>query len=576
MKRPHFTFPAGAGDLFSGIRTILGYSAEVVKKRRKELAGSAILKILSFPLGIGVIYATKAALDGGILAGKIDPFIYYTFLGFALFGASRALTYFSDRIIEAVKASFSRDVNRDMTKRLFGLDYLKIRKLTSADNSFVLDYDQGSIETLVFSQVPGLLTLVKLPVFFILAAFMSVPLALLIFVSIPFIAVHTLWASKKKRIYRARELYYLRRHYSRFHDTLANIKIVKSLFKEEWALSRILDIFGKKTKRSLEAILFFRKAGFVNDIFLKANTALFWFIGGYLVIKGRLTFGALGAVSMYTALIVSEMYKLSGVVQSVNAERKSISRCAAFIKEVTAAAETGTKDALAGEKRARGDITFRNVSFGYSPEKAVLKEVSFTAPSGGWTLIKGPSGEGKTTLLSLLLRLFPYSDGAVYIGEHSMLDITRSALRGAISAVHQEPYLLDESIMDNILLGESIDPARLKNILSITRADELARGLPLGYNTRVGEAAYSLSGGQKQRIAIARALAREPGILILDEATSFLDEASEKEVLSGIKESYPHLTVIFVTHRSSALEFADNIFELKDGKMTRETVYNKG
>jgi len=404
---------------------------------------------------------------------------------------------------------------------------------------------------------------------------MSVPLTLLVFISVPFIAIHTLWAAKKKRIYRAKELFYLRKHYSRLHDTLSNIKIVKSLFKEDWALRRVLDAFNKRIKRSLSMILFSRKTGLFNDLFLKINAALFWVLGGYLVIKGKLTFGALSAVSMYVALIVGEMYKLSSVIQAMNAEKRSISRCASFIREVSG--ETNDKESTAIRDREDGldEIVFQDLSFTYPTGKRVFGGVNFSVRRGEWTLIRGPSGEGKTTLLSLFLRLFPCDTGTIRLGGTKISEMSRNYLSRNISAVHQEPYLFDESIMDNITLGEEVTPDALSGILALTKIDKLAEGLPLGYNTRIGEAAYSLSGGQKQRIAIARALARNPRILILDEATSFLDEPSEKELLTGIKNDFPDLTVIFVTHRSSALEFADNVFILTGGNIKKETAEHK-
>ncbi|GEM_PF-3096961 len=560
-----------ASSLLGDVRTILQYSTGNLKKYRRDLLGIAVLKALSFPLGLSIVYITKVTLDKGILGKNLGLFLNFMALGVLAFFFSRILGYFANRKLQSVKARFSVDLNYDMTKRLFGLDYLKIKDLSSAEHSFIVAYDHHTIEGLIFDDIPSLASLAKVPVFFVLASLLSLPLTLLVFVSLPFIALHTVWAARKGRRYRTRELYCSRKHYSHMHDSLLNIKLIKSFFKEDWAVGRVISLFRDKADSSLKSFLFSHKSRFAGDLFLKLNTALFWLLGGYFVIKGYLSFGSFSAVSMYVALIVSEMYTISGFFQDLNEERVSIKRSAEFINEVSEKKEAGAPEAVIKGTRFEEDVEFRNVTFGYAKDRVLLDNLSFVVPARKWTLIRGGSGIGKTTLLSLFLRLFPPRSGGIFIGDDEICRMDRSSFFSKISVVHQEPYLFDDTIINNILLGEKRQEKDIEKLLHCAKLDELAGSLPMGYNYHVRESGSVLSGGQKQRVAIARALARDPMILVMDEATSFLDSDSEEKILENIKKHFPDLTVIFVTHRDSARKFADEVFMLNGAGISRES-----
>ncbi|MBD3296984.1 MAG: ATP-binding cassette domain-containing protein, partial [Candidatus Omnitrophica bacterium] len=187
-----------------------------------------------------------------------------------------------------------------------------------------------------------------------------------------------------------------------------------------------------------------------------------------------------------------------------------------------------------------------------------------------WCWIKGVSGAGKTTLLGLLLGLFGPCEGKITVGGVDPAMADRGHFFSRISVVHQDPYLFNDTILNNILMGDKAREEALGRALGISGVDRLVSSLPLGYNTRVGEYGSTLSGGQKQRIAIARALAREPDMLVLDEATSFLDAGSENSVFEGIKRHFPGMTVIFVTHRDTVSAYADMTLVVRDGKVISE------
>jgi len=571
IKSRYKSLFSSAVSLLRDAKTILMYSAGILRKYRGPLCWASILKALSFPMGLSIIYITRITLDKGILGKDLGLFLKFMILGVIAYFSARVLNYFSNKMLQRGKARFSIDSNYDMIKRLFGLSYLKIKELSSAEHAFILDYDYRNIENLIFDEIPSLASLLKVPVFFVLASLLCLPLALLVFVSLPFIALHAIWASQKSRKYRTEELSYSQKHHSYMHDTLLNMKLIKSFFKEDWAVERVISLFRGKVGRSLKSSLFFRKSHFVSDLFLKLNTAFFWLLGGYFIIKGNLSFGTFSAVSMYTVLIVSEMYNLSSFFQELNEERVSIKRSARFIREISEKKREVSPAAVIQGPRFEKDIEFKNVSFGYTKDRVLLDNLSFAVPASKWTLIRGESGIGKTTLLSLFLRLFPPGSGGIFIGGNEIEGIDKSIYSRNISVVHQEPYLFNDTLINNILLGESRKPEHIEKALHCAKLGGLAADLSMGYNSRVRESGSALSGGQKQRVAIARALARDPKILVFDEATSFLDTNMEEEIFENIKKHFSSLTVIFVTHRDSAKKLADEVFILEKGRVFKES-----
>ncbi len=553
--------------LLEDLKGVLSYASGILKKDRFSLAMASFLKLLSFPLGISIVYITKETLDKGIMSKDLRSFGFFTALGLFVFLLMRVLLYFSGRIMNSVKTKFSLAVDHDLARRLFGLDYLKIRQLSSAENAFYVSYDCGIIENLVFYELPALLSFVKIPVFFILAALLSWQLSLFVFLAVPFAVMHTIWASRKRRRLRSGYVKSAGKSNALFSDFLINVKLIKSFFKESWAVDRIMRRFRRKARIDLLSSRFRQVERFVYDIFSKSSTAAFWLLGGYLIITGKLSLGSFSAVSMYSAMLLSEVYNLGSIVRNLNEEGPSIHRSAQFIRDITGPAEDVPAVPVSGKSFFGGDIEFRDIAFGYSKEKPLFQGLNMLAPARKWTLIKGPSGVGKTTLLSLMIRLFRSWRGGIYIGGTNIFDVDIGRFSGYVSCVHQESYIFNDTIFNNVLLGDKKPGGLVREVMRLTRLDELADDLSIGYNTKIGELGATLSGGQKQRVAIARALIREPKVLILDEATSFLDARMESDILSDIKEQFSGLTVLYVTHRETADRFADVIFELKEERV---------
>lgn len=215
---------------------------------------------------------------------------------------------------------------------------------------------------------------------------------------------------------------------------------------------------------------------------------------------------------------------------------------------------------------AGGCIEFNNVSFGYSPERIVLKNISFTVPAGKTVAIVGPSGSGKSTIVRLLFRFYDLQSGCILIDGQNIKLVTQESLRQSIGVVPQDTVLFNNSIYYNIEYGKiGARSEEVYEAANLAEIHERILNFPDGYETKVGERGLRLSGGEKQRVAIARTLLKSPVIVLLDEATSALDTNTERHIQSALHRVCANRTTVVIAHRLSTIVHADNILVLKDG-----------
>jgi ATP-binding cassette subfamily B protein len=219
-----------------------------------------------------------------------------------------------------------------------------------------------------------------------------------------------------------------------------------------------------------------------------------------------------------------------------------------------------------------GRVEYDGVSFRYESEdgedEEVLRDVSFEVEPGEFVALVGPTGAGKTTLMKLLMRLYDVDDGEIRIDGTDIRDVTLRSLRGSIAYVSQEPYLFYGSVRENIAYGDpNIDDGAIEHAARVAGAHEFIENLPEGYETMVGERGVKLSGGQRQRVSIARAILKDPEILVLDEATSHVDNETEMLIQESLGDLIADRTAFAIAHRLSTVRDADKILVLDDGEL---------
>jgi subfamily B ATP-binding cassette protein MsbA len=348
-------------------------------------------------------------------------------------------------------------------------------------------------------------------------------------------------------------------------EAVSGIRTVKSLGTESFEMDR----FAAKTEETTRVALRSSRVEamlrpLVELVAVFGFVAAFWF-GGSEVIHGRMGTGDLVAFGLFIQHLGSDANRLSRfniVIQQLAAAGERIFSFLSIKPEIIEREDAVPLDPV------QGRVSFENVSFSYNSREEVLDNLSFTLSPGERLALVGSSGAGKTTVANLILRLYESNAGVVAIDGHNVRDVTIASLREAIALVPQEPILFTGSIAENIAYGR-FDASRESIIAAAKAANAHAfiSACPQGYDTQVGEKGVSLSGGQKQRIVIARAILRNPRILILDEATSSLDAQSEAAVQEALENLMQGRTTLVIAHRLSTVRSAHKILVLDRGKV---------
>lgn len=360
-------------------------------------------------------------------------------------------------------------------------------------------------------------------------------------------------------------------------EQLSNIRTVRAFAKESYeknrydeGLSRLLEVVNSETW--LKAV-FFGCTGATGNMIVLAVL----YYGGVLMSDGRLTVGSLSSFLLYAAYVGVSIGGLGGFFTETTKALGASRKVWEIADRVPALPNSGGLTL----PNFQGQVEFSNITFAYPsrPDITVLKNLNLAVPAGSVLAIVGPSGQGKSTLAALLLRLYDPNYGVVMLDGTDIRKLDPNFLRLHVGIVSQEPTLFATTIFNNILYGaKSLEESTKGDVMrAATEANALdfIQGLPDGFNTMVGERGVLLSGGQKQRIAIARAILRDPSILILDEATSSLDAVSERAVQEALKKLMVGRTVLTIAHRLSTIRRADRIVVLKAGTIVESGTYDQ-
>ena len=348
-------------------------------------------------------------------------------------------------------------------------------------------------------------------------------------------------------------------------QTLRGMRIVRAYRQEDREEARA----ALAVNRALEFTMRGTRARALSSPSIELLTgfgfALAIYFAGTKGVRGDLTLGHFMGF-MTAALLIYTPLKSAATLQTQLQEGvAAASRVFGVIDRPVTLVEVADAKPLKLEK---GEIEFRNVSFAYEPENAVLKGVSLTVPSGRTVALVGPSGSGKSTMVNLTLRFFDPDHGKVLIDGQDIKHATIDSLREVTALVTQDPVLFDDTIRANIAYGSKpIDEAQVIAAAKAAAAHDFIMGLPRGYDTRVGEAGGLLSGGERQRIAIARAIYKDAPILLLDEPTSSLDSEAEAKVQAALEGLMRGRTVLMIAHRLSTVKKADLICVLDQGRI---------
>jgi ATP-binding cassette, subfamily B, bacterial len=370
-------------------------------------------------------------------------------------------------------------------------------------------------------------------------------------------------------------------------DTILGMRVVVSLRANEHEAAR----FKQRNDAFVSTMLDMQMASFMTGALpgtiLTAATAAVFLYGGWLVMNGSMSIGAMVAFMAYHMRLLAPVQNLMGMTSGLATARVSLGRVFELFDTPAEVCEAPNPVRLASRFRAatagsgfspfraategsgllvEGRFSLEDVSIRYDREP-VLEDVSLEIPAGAFCAVLGPSGAGKSTLADLLVRYLDPDRGRILLDGIDVREISLDDLRREVLLVDQSPYLFNASIRENISYAmPEADPSEIERAGQEAGLDELIRRLPEGYETKTGERGLALSAGERQRIALARALLRRPRVLILDEPTSALDIETEKLVASNLRRALPSCTLIVITHRPALAALADCVIEIQSAR----------
>ncbi len=352
------------------------------------------------------------------------------------------------------------------------------------------------------------------------------------------------------------------------NNTLTGVRTVKSLGLEEYEAQKFDRENDKYLRLALKAARISATYNPLSWMVIGVAMTLVLFVGGVEIIEGRLTIGELTAAVSYLTML---MWPLRALGMFITSFQRSMTAAQRVVEIIESIPEVKEKPGAIPLPRLKGHIKFEDVWFGYDAEHMVLKGVNLEIRPGECVAILGPTGSGKSSLIRLIPRFYDPTKGRVLVDGYDLRDVKLRSLRRQIAILSQEPYIFAGTIKDNILFGNP--KASMEDVVRAAKAAKIhdfVASLPRGYDTPIGERGVTLSGGQRQRLALARALVRDPRILILDDPTSNLDAETERRLVEDLKEVVRGRTTIVVTQRPSLIRLADRIVVMDGGRIVEE------
>lgn len=526
----------------------------------------AVLIVLSVPLLAATPLLLKEAVDFVRAGVGFDTIPYLAGL-FVSLVALRGFLMFRGRF--RIIAT-SRKVERDLRNAIFD-------HLARLPTSFYDKNRTGDIASRVINDVEGVrqvagfapIILANVGVLFVVAVaamfWLDGRLALLGMIPIALISL-VVWMSEKPLHRQSLQIQDKLGEISNLaQDSFMGIRVIKAFAREEPEVARFRQESDRYRKMNFR-FAFLRGLAESVTAFL-ATSCLFvtLVIGGEGVLEGRLTLGTFLAFTAYQFLLIFPAIAIGWLALIVQRGAACMDRLREYL-EVKPEPGDGTEEAL----RVEGDIEFRNLTFRYRDDMpAALQNVSLRIPRGSRVAIVGKVGSGKTTLMQLLLRLYPAPPGTIFLDGRDIGSVPVSALRRAMACVPQDNFLFSDTIRENVRFGSlnGLSSEEMVRACLVGQIHSEIEGFPDRYDQRIGERGITLSGGQKQRLSIARAVVRNPRVVILDDAFSSVDAETEREILRRLREETEGRTMILITHRLSSVREMDLIAVLEEGRL---------
>ncbi len=511
-------------------------------------------------------YVHILGLDRLLPAGHGELFVYIPVTLVLIFLVKGVFGYFGKYWIDSVGLSAITDLRDDLYASIMrqGQDFFAVYPTGTLISRLISDIDR--IKTSVSEKLTELSKQTLALIALVISAFwQDWRLTLVSFITIPLVVYPLARFSRKLRSAAHQSQEQMAHLADHMKETITGLRVVQMFQMEEVEKRRFQRYNREVLQANLKATRVMALTTPLMELIGGVAVAGILYYGHFIILRGQATMGAFSAflATLYAMYVpVKKLSQANSIVQqAITAAERSVD----ILKRKEAVVEHPNAVELKPFSR---EILFKDVSFFYDDERPVLEGLTLRIKKGETLAIVGSSGAGKTTLVQLLPRLFDVTKGSILIDGVDIRKVTLESLRRQIAVVAQETVLFDGSVADNISYGrQKVDRKMIEEVARRALADDFIRAMPSGYDTSIGEAGFALSGGQRQRLAIARALLKDPPILILDEATSALDSESEYYVQQALFNLLKGRTTLVIAHRMATILNAHRIVVLGGGKI---------
>ncbi|MBE0551097.1 MAG: ABC transporter ATP-binding protein [Ignavibacterium sp.] len=362
---------------------------------------------------------------------------------------------------------------------------------------------------------------------------------------------------------------------TRAQENFSGIRVIKSYVREANEIKRWNELSQEFLRKNMNLVRIQSLIMPILTIITGISIIVVIWVGGTKVIDGEMNLGEMAAFVMYLSILIWPVIAFGWVMNIIQQAEASMKRLNKILNEPYEIQDSSSTDLSV--KELKGEIELRNVSFKYLDALPdVIKDVNLKIPVGSTLAIVGHTGSGKTSLINLIPRLYDVTSGGLFIDGKNVKNIPLDILRTNVAVVQQESFLFSDSVYGNLSYGlRNTDKQRVEEVSRIANFDKDVLSFPNGYDTVVGERGITFSGGQKQRASLARALATNPKILILDDSFSAVDTHTEEEILKNLKEFMKNRTSIIISHRISTVKDADKIVVLENGRIAEQGTHSE-
>lgn len=536
------------------------------KPYKSILYGVVIGSLVAALLDLVFPMLVRQILNEVLPQKNTDRLLHDTGILFILYLGNYGLLYLVNYYGHLMSAKIENDMRRDLFEHLQQMSFKYFDNAKTGQLLSRLTSDIAEIGELSFRGPNDIIVCCITMIGTIGILFwMNVYLGILIAVLLIAKTLHTVYVNKKMKADFRENRIKSGEITARAEESLGGIRLVKAFAQEEYELARFMEKsldFLETRRRSYKILAYF--SGSVN-FFTNITNLLILACGGLLIAKDKLSLSDFVAFLLYVNLFMKPLLRLTVFTEMYQRGMAGFQR---FYEIMEMKPEIINQKDTVVCKKIRGEIEFDNLVFGYSDQKKVIKGFNLKIAPGQTVAFVGETGAGKTTIASLLLRFYDPLSGRILVDGIDIRQYKQQELRRNIGIVQQDVFLFSDSVTHNIAYAKpEAEQSEVENAARLAAADKFIEELPNKYATEIGERGVKLSGGQKQRLAIARVFLKNPPIVILDEATSSLDNYTEKLIQESLDKLAENRTTLIIAHRMSTIKNADKIIVLNNGEV---------